>query len=556
MMIQHIRLQVLIALSGIVVMLTMIGYISTNLETVLQPEPGGSYIEGIPSFPDTLNPLYLSATNQADQAITALLFEGLTRPDESSVIQPSLAASWEISEDSRTYTFHLREGVLWHDGTAFTAEDVAFTVNVIQDPAFTGSAPAIELWRTIEVEVVDPLTIRFILPEDVVPFAPFLSFTTFGILPSHLLAGVPVAEIPGSPFSQFPIGTGPWRIVRVEGEQIVLEPHQLPDDSRPMLAQLILRFYDAPMTALEALDRGEVMGVAQVPPEEMSRALSNSSLVPYTSVLSGYTAIFFNLRNPLFQRQPVREALFLGLDRQALIANVLDGQGVVAHSFLMPTHWAYDATLPRYTYQPDEARQMLDQEGWVDSDGDGVREREGEPIQFTILTIGSEPKMVEVVEEVMRQWAELGIRAQPQLVGSAAELRDALRTRDFDLFILSTPSSGLPSDPDFYPLWHSSQIAETGQNYTSFATEAADRLLVEARFTLDPDERRAIYNEFQTMLARDLPALPLYHPIHNYVVNEVVKEIQVGPLHNAAGRFNSLPNWYLKTQRLLVERDR
>lgn len=556
MMIQHIRLQVLIALSGIIVMLTMIGYISTNLETVLQPEPGGTYIEGIPSFPDTLNPLYLSATNQADQAITALLFQGLTHPDENSVIQPDLAASWEISEDSRSYTFHLREGVLWHDGTPFTAEDVAFTVGVIQDPAFVGTAPAIELWRTVEVDILDPLTIRFILPEDVVPFAPFLSFTTFGILPNHLLAGVPVAEIPGSPFSQFPIGTGPWRITRVEGEQIVLEPHQLPDDSRPMLAQLILRFYDAPLTALEALDRGEVMGVAQVPPEEMSRALSNSSLVPYTSIQSGYTAIFFNLRNPLFQRQPVREALFLGLDRQALIANVLDGQGVVAHSFLMPTHWAYDGTLPRYTYQPDEARQTLDQEGWVDSDGDGVREREGEPIQFTILTIGSEPKMVEVVEEVMRQWGELGIRAQPQLVGSAEELRDALRTRDFDLFILSTPSSGLPSDPDFYPLWHSSQIAETGQNYTSFASEAADRLLVEARFTLDPEERRAIYSEFQTMLARDLPALPLYHPIHNYVVNEAVKEIQVGPLHNPGGRFDSLSNWYLKTQRLLVERNR
>ena len=164
MMIQHIRWQVLIALSGMVLMLTMLGYVSTTLETVLLPESGGTYIEGIPARPDNLNPLYLQPSNQADQDLAALLFNGLTRANESGTIVPDLATRWEISDDSASYTFHLREGALWHDGAPVTADDVAFTVGIIQDPAFSGEVAAIELWRTVEVEVLNPTTIRFTLP--------------------------------------------------------------------------------------------------------------------------------------------------------------------------------------------------------------------------------------------------------------------------------------------------------------------------------------------------------------------------------------------------------
>src|SRR5690606_27170985 len=114
-----------------------------------------------------------------------------------------------------------------------------------------------------------------------------------------------------------------------------------------------------------------------------------------------------------------------------------------------------------------------------------------------------------------------------------------LQERDFDLFVLSTPSNGLPADPDFFPLWHSSQISATGQNYTSFNTVAADLLLIEARATLDQDARRVAYVEFQQILANELPAFPLYRPITNYFVSTQVKDVQVGPAAHPGDRFQS-----------------
>lgn len=548
---QYMRWQVLIAAVGIVVVLALLGVTSTTVEVVVEPEPGGIFIEGVPDYPTTFNPLYAQPDNSAEQDVLSLVFNSLTRADGSGNLLPDLAERWTISADSGTYTFYLRRDVLWHDGAPFTADDVAYTVSVIQDPSFLGTVPAVELWREVTVEVVNPYIIRFILPEEVSPFAPFLSYTTFSILPVHLLEGVPVTELPQA--TLYPIGTNKWRVTGLTGVEMVLEPNPVWEweDQPPLLDELHLRFYDNMSQAIQALNRNEVMGVGEVPPSILPAILNNENLVPNPSLASGYTALFFNLRNPLFQRHDIREALLVGLDRQEIVNDVLQGQGVVADAFLMPTHWAYPGNLPPYEYDLETAEAFLDKEGWVDTDGDGIREREGSPVEFTILTIASEPILAEVVDEISRQYAELGIRATPQLVGTVTELRTILQTRDFDIFVLSTPSNGLPPDPDFFPLWHSTQIGETGQNYTSFNTEETDRLLLEARASLDQNERRAVYEEFQEILATELPAFPLYYPITNYVVSAQVKDVQVGPSVHPGDRFQSLPEWYIRTKREL-----
>jgi peptide/nickel transport system substrate-binding protein len=550
---QYMRWQVLMAAVGIAVVLALLGVASTTVEIVVEPEPGGTFIEGVPDYPTTFNPLYAQPDNKAEQDVVALVFNSLTKADVSGNLIPDLATRWTISDDFSTYTFYLRRDVLWHDGAPFTADDVAYTVGVIQDPAFLGTVSAVELWREVTVEVVNDYTIRFVLPPEVIPFAPFLSYTTFSILPAHLLEGTPVAELPQA--TLYPIGTGRWRVTGLTGIDMVLEPNPVWewDGQPPRLESLQLRFYDDVAQAIQALNRNEVMGVGEVPPSNMPTVLTNDEVIPYSSLASGYTALFFNLRNPLFQRHDIREALLVGLDRQEVVNEVLQGQGVVANAFLMPTHWAYTEELPDYDYDLEEAQALLEQEGWVDSDGDGIREREGQPVQFTILTIASEPILAEVVDEISRQYAELGIEATPQLVSTVTELRNILETRDFDIFVLSTPSNGLPADPDFYPLWHSTQIAETGQNYTSFNTAETDILLMEGRASLDQNERRAIYTEFQQVLATELPAFPLYYPITNYVVSAQVKDVQVGPSVHPGDRFLSLPQWYIRVRRELRE---
>lgn len=553
MIVRHIRLQIFIALSGMLVLMLMLGAISTTIDTLVLPEAGGTYVEGIPQRPDNLNPLYLQPTNRANHDLGNLIFNSLAQADITGLLKPELATHWEMSEDQSYYTFFLRDDVVWHDDTPFSAEDVAFTVRVIQDPAFTGNVPGIELWREVTVEVIDSTTIRFILPEEIVPFAPFLSFTTFKIIPQHVLATIPVAELANAPFSRAPVGTGAWRLVPQESDQIVLEPHAAYFGKKPMIDRLIFRFYDDIPSALRALKNGQVMGVAQIRPSDLPDMLANPSITVYSALRSGYTALFYNLRNPLFQQQDVREAMMLGLDRQALIEQVLNGQGIVANSFLMPTHWAYEPSLPSYTYQPEEASALLEEAGWEDDDGDGIRERNGKTFKFNVLTISADPELVEVVTEVTKQWQALGLQANADIVESAAELREKLNKRDFDLFVLATPLTGIPSDPDFYPLWHSTQLAENGgQNYPSFENEIADILLIEGRLTLEQEKRRVIYSDFQQILAQELPALPLYHPIYNYAINQIAKDVQIAPLNKPADRFMTLPDWYLKIQRLIL----
>ncbi|MDQ4076322.1 MAG: ABC transporter substrate-binding protein [Chloroflexota bacterium] len=549
-MTQYIRLQAFIAFSGIVLLLTMLSYLSTTLETVLLPEPGGTYTEALVGYPASLNPLYLQ--NRAEQDIAALLFNGLTRADERGLLQPDLAESWQVSEDGKHYTFHLRNDIQWHDGAPFTAKDVAYTVRVLRHPAYTHDSVASEMWRTVSVEIEDPYTIRFTLPDELAPFAPFLSFTTFAVLPSHLLDGVPTEELLGAPFSRHPVGTGPWRVTHVAPEQIVLEPHPAYQGEKPMLDELVFRFYDDARAALEAYQHEEVMGVAQISPRDLGRVLRDPTLNPHPTTIASYTALFFNLQHSRFQKHELREALMRGLDRKELIEEVLAGQGIVADGFLLPTHWAYNSELPRYSYKPDKAGELLKQAGWFDSDDDDILDQGGLPLQFTIMVDEGDHQLRAMATAVAAQWKKFGINVEPRTV-SSGELAAALRSRDFDVVLLSTPQGGLPADPDFYPLWHSSQATEAGKNYTSFSSEQADSLLVAARHSLDFDTRRALYHDFQSILARELPALPLYHPIYNYAVSDRVKEVQIGPLAKAADRFQSLPQWYIRTKRLLID---
>ncbi|RME10503.1 MAG: hypothetical protein D6802_09160, partial [Ardenticatenia bacterium] len=373
-MIQHLRWQILIAVLGAAALFITLLAAADRVQITFVPQPGGAYTEGVVGAPGNLNPLFFQT--QTDRDIGALVFRGLTQVAENGQILPDMARSWEISEDGLTYTFSLRDDIFWHDGAPFTADDVAFTITTIQHPDFAaagGRMDLVEQWRDIQVEVVDPLTVRFTLPA---PFAPFLSFTTMPIVPRHLLENVNIFAMPQTSLSRAPVGTGPWKVADVQADRIVLTPHTdfygYFDSGRlPYLESVILRFYPAAEALLPAYEAEEVLGVAEVPLSDLDKALANETLNLYSTLLAEYTMVVFNLDRPYFADTRVRQALLYGLDRQAIIDEVLQGQGIVAHSPYMPTHWAYDPTIPPYEYNPTKARELLNQAGWRDTDRDG-----------------------------------------------------------------------------------------------------------------------------------------------------------------------------------------
>jgi len=538
------RWQVVIAALAIFLILVLTGYTAYHTTTVLVPDYGGFYVEGLAGNPRYINPL-LATYNDVDRDLAALIFNGLTVADENGQILPDLADTWEISTDDLSYTFHLRKDVRWHDGTSFTAADVVFTIDVLRSPDFQGQSELAKLWRTVKVERFDSHTVRFTLTE---PFAPFLHYTTIGLLPAHVLEGVPAKLLPDHPFNLHPIGTGPFMVDEVTSQHAVLLPNTDYYAGRPYLDEIEFVFYPDYAAMLAAYNRGEIHG-ALVPPEYLSNMLAEDSLKIFSAPLSGYGLVFLNLERPVFQEKEVRQALLWAIDRQKIIDQVLDGQALVAHGPVPPFSWAYEAHVPQYTYDPAKACALLDEAGWKDENGDGVREKGELQLQFTLLT-NEDATRIKVINELTRQWAQVGIGAVPQAAGVAGVVRDFLVPREYDAIFYDWQR--LPTDPDPYPQWHSTQKLGRGQNFAGYSYEPADLIMEEARRTTDPGRRSALYRELQRILAQDVPALPLYHPVYSYAVDESVHDVQLGPLWDSPDRFRTITEWYAATRRVMV----
>jgi len=236
---RHIRWQAIIAFTGIAMTMAFLGFLSFSRTTVTVPDVGGVYREAVAGKPQFINPL-LAQYNQVDQDLTALIFNGLTRSDGQGGLEPDLAKSWIVSEDGLVYVFKLREDIRWQDGEPFTADDVMFTLSLMQDPEFPGVPYLGNLWQTVTVEKLDDYTVRFTLPE---PFPAFVDFTTIGILPHHLLKDMPARDLLNHPFNLSPVGTGRFRLDEVNAEFARLSANPYYAGPQPRLAHVELHFY-------------------------------------------------------------------------------------------------------------------------------------------------------------------------------------------------------------------------------------------------------------------------------------------------------------------------
>ena len=545
----RIRLQVIIALLAILLVILTMGYVAFSVTTVIVPDYGGTYVEGIVGNPHAINPILCQA-NPVDQDLAALIFSGLTRANERGEIEPDLAERWEISSDGVTYTFYLRQDVVWHDGAPFSASDVVYTISAIKHDDYQGSPFLADMWRTVVVEQVDSYTVRFILRE---PFAPFLDYTTVGILPVHILGGATVGALDESKFNASPIGTGPYQVAEVSARRLLLVANNRFYRRRPYIDRLEFFFYPSNSAVYEARARGEIAGIARVLPDNLEAVRQDEALDLYSAPLSGYNLIYLNLDRVIFQDRGVRQAMLWALDRQRLVDEILGGQGIVIDSPILPHSWAYHP-VERYGYDLRKAKALLEEAGWFDDDGDGVRGRGALRLEFVLATNEDDPIRVRLIEAIAEQLAQVGIRAVPQTVPWEELVGQMLRLRRYDAILSGWQN--LPPDPDPYPYWHSSQANERGLNLANYINEEVDSLLAEARWTSDRERRRELYHSFQEIFARDVPSLLLYQPVYNYAVDASVHNVQIGPMLNSSDRFRTIADWYIASQRLLYSQVR
>jgi peptide/nickel transport system substrate-binding protein len=274
----------------------------------------------------------------------------------------------------------------------------------------------------------------------------------------------------------------------------------------------------------------------------------------FSAAQAGYTAIYLNSTDVLFADAAVRQALSLALDRQTILHDPagLHDQGVPAVSPIPPGSWAYDGTLPRPDYDPERAQQILESASWIDSDGDGVRDRDGKPLQFALAT-SSDPLLQAIAKQALANWRAVGISTTLETQDQQQAL-NALRGRTYQAALFSVGVPLVGNDPDPYPLWHSSQIeGGTKLNFAGFSNAEADGLIDQARQAGPADlaARRALYQKLQRLFVAEQPVLMLYHPVYSYAVADPnLGGVQLPQLIvEPADRFASLADWYVRTER-------
>lgn len=553
-MFRRIGWQMLLVGAGFLLTAMLLAYMATTYTTEFRPANGGTYIESVGGYPQSLNPL-LSFYNDADSDVVALVFSGLTRIGMSGAVEPDLATGWDIDPSGITYTFNLNSGVLWHDGFYFTADDVLFTVALLQDPDYPGPPDIGALWRSVEAIKVDDYTVQFALQE---PYAPFLDYTTVGLLPMHQLSNIRAADLPNLDFNRQPIGTGPFRLTEVQTEQgqialLTLKRFPRYYGPEPYLENILLRFYPTARAAFEAYQDGVVEGVSRITLDILPQAFAEADLKLHSAATAEMVTLYFNglVTDTLpFNDTQVRQALFYALDRQNIVDTVLMGQAVIPQTPLLPGTWAYATTgVPEYQYNPQLALDLLAQAGWRRvSAAEPLRNAAGVPLAFSLMASNDDQDLA-VAREIVGQWARIGVSATVQAVPSLA-LTGLLESRSYNAALVHLI---IPGDPDPYPLWHETQaLPGQGQNYTGFQHRRISEIIEQARITINPDQRLALYQEFQQLFMQEVPALPLYVPVYTYAIDVRVNGDQIGPLMRTGDRFRTIADWYVLQRRVVA----
>ncbi len=369
-------------------------------------------------------------------------------------------------------------------------------------------------------------------------------------MPAHRLIGVGYNELPRQPFNQRPIGAGPFRVVEADARQVTLTRNDdyykvHPERTRPYLDRVVLRSYPAASEALTALSRGEIDGVAGLSTADAERARTFKNVSLYSFPTSDYTALFFNVRpdKTTFRDRVVRQAIAMAIDKGKVLDLAVDGRGRVADELVPPTSWAYVKDIKRYDRSLEEARRILDEADWKDHDGDGVRDKGGVKLAFGVST-SDEPSRVASALRIIDDLKQIGIAADLRAVPFNQLLSKVVPERTYDTLLIGITGSG---DPDPYPLFHSSEIADPGHNFSGYFTLPLDRALESSRRTSDQPKRLELLAPVFQAIAVEVPVVFLYFSDYLYAQSKQVQGLRIMPITSPSDRLWNAYDWYVKT---------
>lgn len=507
----------------------------------------------ISAEPPSLNPIL--TVDEMSAMVEELIFEPLLQVDSSpeSNLVGRLAKNWQISDDHRTITFFLREGITWHDGKPFTANDVKFTF----DLARNDNIPAIGMHAIIEtienIEILDKNIIQFTFKY---PYSPGLvNVGRIFIVPKHLLrqyssvdSSRESLDISNAPFNSNPVGTGPYRFQEWQkGKYVVLTKNTSYWDKQnyPHIDHVFYRILASQYAALNYLKRGE-LDVFRAKPLFYARFQHMPQIHDNFEIKQFFEPSFFyigwNVRpdKKLFRDRRVRVAMTHALDRDTFIAKALKGMGSIVTGPYFFKSWAYNQKITPYPFDLEKTAQLLHEAGWKDTNGDNILDKDGMNFEFELL-ISNDAREYSLLAAMLHQSLKsVSVNMTVREVDWSIYL-EKTQLGDFDACI---GGWGLDVDPDPYEFFHSSQI-DVGNNFIGYNNPGLDHLLEEGRRLFDRSQRQKIYYQIHQILHDEQPYTFAYISKETYIFSNRLTNFIFSPF----GPFRFFPgilSWQFK----------
>ncbi|MCH7491204.1 MAG: peptide ABC transporter substrate-binding protein [Gemmatimonadetes bacterium] len=446
--------------------------------------------------------------------IHSCIVEGLTTTDENMNVVPLLAVEVPTLENGGVVlrpdggmdvTWKLRPNVSWHDGVPFTSDDIKFTVEALNDPNYNPESTD-GFDRIASVDTPDPLTAVVHYREVYAPYA--IQFFR-GALPRHILEGRDIDH--ATDYNRNPLGTGPYRVAEWRtGEYILLErvPNYWRGDSLPKIRRLLFKFLTNTNTRINQLKSGEVHLVGTVPLDKAREVREIEGITLHRMTGNSYELVNLNQRNfPAFGDIRVRRAIMHAIDRDLIVRTILDGLAPVVHGPIQSLSWAFTDDVRHYEYDPNRARELLEAAGWSDTDGDGIRERDGRAFSFTLITQAGFATRENIAQTIQQQLRAVGLDMQIRLIDGTAISSFWFEGR-FDAMLHWWV---MPADPEITLFFAGDRAPPAGRNINYFSHEQLTRVLYASDRTVDVEERRRLLQEAQRIIAEQLPEIPLYN---------------------------------------------
>lgn len=464
-----------------------------------EPVDGDWLVGNLSAEMEHLNPF--TTTDVYSSRINGLIFETLLDMDNATLeLTPELAESWTISDDKMTYTFNMRRDVAFSDGHPLTAQDVVFSLNKVKDPT-TDAPHARNYYQDVTAcEAIDEYTVRFTCAKPY--FRHLFVLGSLDVIPEHIYGE---GDFNNHPNNRNPIGSGPYVLESwTTGQELTLVRNEDYWGDKPPTLKRLYKVITNPDAALQVLMRQELDSLGLTAEQWVTRAgkpAFEEKFNKFKYNQNGYTYIGWNIRRPMFADKHVRRALTMLLDRETFLEEIYYGLGQITTGNFFIDEAEYNKAVEPWPFDPEAAMRLLDEADWTDSDGDGIRDKDGVSFQFEVLMIPDNPAAEQIITLFREELGAAGIVMDIRQLEWSSMLQSVQELK-FEATLLGW---GLPPYPDPYQVWHSSQAVKRGSNHVGFVNVEADKIIEDARLEFDRDKRIALYHRFHEILHEEQP---------------------------------------------------